>query len=168
MLTSVARINIYFSSQRITRYLLSNFSISSNTQQYRYIESQTAHSQSSNYIVNLHSWKLTHQPREPTLHWNPRFRQQQQQFETEEQEDNRSSENWDSWFQQHQSPSLLPFSQRNNLFSQHQLYFLDHPHLTSMPKRPRESSSPINISNKREKYSLCKYLNNLFLFYSKI
>ncbi|CAF1211818.1 unnamed protein product [Rotaria sordida] len=124
------------------------FSISSNIRQYRYIESQTPHSPSSHYIINLHSWKLTHQPREPTLHWSSRFRQQQQQqFETEEQEENQSSENWDSWFQQHQSSLLLPFSQ-------HQLYFLDHSRLTSMPKRPRESSSPIHISNKREKYSL--------------
>jgi hypothetical protein len=61
------------------------------------------------------------------------------------------------WFQQYQSLSLLPFSQQNNFLSQDKLYFLDLPHSTSMPKRPRESSSSIDISNKREKYSHCKF-----------
>jgi len=169
MLTLVARINIYSSSQRLTRLLLFNSSTSSNIRQYHHSESQTTQPQFSHYLVSLHSWKLTHQPREPSLHWNPRFRPQQQlqQIETEERED-QSIENWDLWFQQHQSPSLLPFSQRNNSLSQDQIYFLDLPHSTSMSKRPRESTSSIDISNKREKYSPCKFLNNSSSFNFKI
>ena len=158
MLTLVARTNIYSSSQRLTRSLLSSSYIPSNTRQYFHSERQIASSQFSHYLVNFQSWKLTHQPHEPNLHWNPRFRQQQQEIEIEEQD--QSSENWDLWFQQHQSPSLLPFSQRNNLFSQDQIYFLDLPDSVSMSKRPRESSSSLEISNKREKYSDCKFLNN--------
>jgi len=157
MLTLVARINIYSSSQRLTRSLLFSTSTSSNIRQYHHSESQTTEPQFSHYIVGLHSWKLTHQPREPNLHWNSRFRQQKHQQQTETEEQDQSSENWDLWFQQHQSPSILPFSQRNNSFSQDQLYFLDLPQSISMPKRPRESSSSINISNKREKYSHCKF-----------
>ncbi len=159
MLTLVARINLYSSSQRLTRSLL----ISSSTRQYRHSESQTTQPQFSHYLVSLHSWKLTHQPREPSLHWSPRFRQQQQLIEVEEQD--QPSENWDLWFQQHQSPSLLPFSQRNNFFSQDQLYFLDLPSSPTMPKRPAGSSSSLNIPNKREKYSHRKFFfNNLFSF----
>ncbi len=157
MLTLVARINIYSSSQRLTRSLLFSTSTSSNIPQYYHSESQTTQPQFSHYLVSLHSWKLTHQPREPNLHWNSRFRHQQHQQQIETEEQDQSSENWDLWFQQHQSPSLLPFSQRNNSFSQDQLYFLDLPPSTSMPKRSRESSSSINISNKREKYSHCKF-----------
>lgn len=159
MFTLVTRINIYSSSQRLTRLSLFNTSIPSNIRQYHYSEKQTTQPQFSHYLVSLHSWKLTHQPREPSLHWNPRFRQQQQQqlqIETEEQ--NQSSENWDLWFQQHQTLSILPFSQQNNLFSEDKLYFLDFPHSTTMPKRQRESSSPLNISNKREKNSHCKFV----------
>ncbi len=157
MLTLIARINICFSSQRLTHSLLFNTSISSITRQYHYSESQTTQPHFTHYFVNLHSWKLTHQPHEPRLHWNPRFRQQQQQQLIETEEQDQSSENWDLWFQQYQSLSLLPFSQQNNFLSQDKLYFLDLPHSTSMPKRPRESSSSIDISNKREKYSHCKF-----------
>ncbi len=153
MLTLVARINIYSSSQRLTRSLLFHSSISSNIRQYHHSEGQSTQPQFSHYLVSLHSWKLTHQPREPSLHWNSRFRPQQQ---IEVEEHDQPSENWDLWFQQHQSPPLLPFSQRNNSFSQDQLYFLDYPYSTSMPKRTRESSSSIDRSNKRERYSPCK------------
>jgi hypothetical protein len=163
MLTSVARINIYSSSQRLTRSLLSSNSIPSNPHQYYHSENQTTQPQTNHYLINHHSWKLTHQPREPSLHWNPRFRQQQFQAEEKDEED-QSSDNWDSWFQQHQSPSLLPFSQRNNLFSKNQVYFLDLPHCTTMPKRSRDWQSPNEIPNKREKYSHCKFLNISFLF----
>jgi hypothetical protein len=156
MLTSVARINIYSSSKRLTRSLLFNSSIPFNTHQYYHSENQP---QLSHYLVSFQSWKLTHQPHEPNLHWNSRFRQQQQ-IETDESD--QSSENWDLWFQQHQRPSLLPFSQRNNLFSQDQLYFLDQPDPTPMSKRPRESPSSIEIPNKRERYSDCKFSTNSF------
>ncbi|CAF0732824.1 unnamed protein product [Adineta steineri] len=151
MFTTVARINIYSSSQRLTRYLIPSFSISSNNRQYYSIENQTTPPHITHYLINLHSWKLTHQPREPSLHWNPRFRQQQ--IQTEQQEEEQLSENWDSWFQQQTTPKLRPFSQRNNLLSENQLYFLDSSHLTSMPKRSREYESHTEISNKREKYS---------------
>jgi hypothetical protein len=154
MLTLATRINIYSSSQRLTRSLLSSSSTLSNTRQYHSGESQT---EFSHYLINLHSWKLTHQPYEPNLHWNPRFRQQQQKIEIEE---DQSTENWDSWFQQPPAPPLIPFSQRNNLFSQDQLYFLDPSHYTPMPKRRRESQTPspfIEQPNKREKYHHCKF-----------
>ena len=156
MLTLVARTYIHSSSQHFTRCLFFNYplSSSSNTRQYHHNQNQSTQPQFSHYLINLQSWKLTHQPHEPTLHWNPRFRQHQQ-VETDEQVP--SSDYWDSWFEQHQSPSLLPFSQRNNFISTDQVYFLDFPHSTSMPKRPRESSSSIDKSNKREKYSHCKF-----------
>ena len=154
MLTLVARINIYSASQRLTRPLLISASIPSPTRQSHHSTSQGTQPPFGHYLFNVHSWKLTHQPREPSLHWNSRFRQQQQLTETEEQE--QSTEDWDLWFQQQQSPSLLPFSQRNNSFSTDKVYFLDLPQVTSMPKRSRESSSIIEIPTKREKYSHCK------------
>ncbi|CAF1465331.1 unnamed protein product [Rotaria magnacalcarata] len=153
MLILVARINFYFSSQHLTRSLLSNICISSNTREYHNDVSQNIGSQLNQYIINLHSLKLTHQPREPTLHWNPRFRQQHH-LDIEKRVEDHSSENWDSWFQPQQSPSLFSYSQRTNTLSEHQLYFLDNPNFTSMHKRSRESSSSINISNKRKKDSL--------------
>ena len=143
MFTLIARINIYSSSQRITRLLLFNPSTSFNTHQYFHSES---HSQFNHYLVNLHAWKLTHQPHEPTLHWNPRFRQQEQQQQFAIEEQDQSSENWDLWFHQYQSPSLLPFSQDK-------VYFLDLPHSTTMPKRPSTPSPTVDISYKRKKYS---------------
>lgn len=158
MLTLATKITAYCPSHRITHFLLYTFTIPSNNRYYHYSSSSTTQSQFSNPIVSFHSWKLTHQPREPTLHWNLRFRQQQN-FDTEEQEEkDQSSENWDSWFQQQQQlPSLLSFS-RN------QLSFFDPAQHTSMPKRQTESSSSPNISIKRKKYSDCKISNSTLSF----
>ena len=149
MLILVARINIYSFSHRLTRSLLSKYSVSSNNRQYYHSESETTQSQFSDYLINLHSWKLTHRPHQPTLHWSSRFRQQ---FEIGDEEEQLSVD-WDSWFQQHQSSTLILLSQQNhNLSSQDQLPCVNLIQLTSMPKRSRESSSSTNISNKHEKY----------------
>ncbi|CAF1488521.1 unnamed protein product, partial [Rotaria sordida] len=54
---------------------------------YYHSQNQLPQPQLSHYLINLHSWKLTHQPHEPTLHWNYRFRQQQHlQIDLEEED----------------------------------------------------------------------------------
>ncbi|UJR28821.1 hypothetical protein I4U23_010045 [Adineta vaga] len=103
------------------------------------------------FLINLYSWKLTHQPREPRLHWSSRFRQSK--LKTEEVEDDQTSENWDSWFEQHQALPLLPFSQQTNSLSIDRIYFLDQSQTISMPKRSRDLQSPVEIPHKRERYS---------------
>ncbi|CAF3404623.1 unnamed protein product, partial [Rotaria sp. Silwood2] len=107
-------------------------------------QNQLPQPQLSHYLINLHSWKLTHQPHEPTLHWNYRFRQQQH-LEIDLEED-QSSEYWDWWFEQNQSTILLPFSE-NQVYCPKILNF------PSISKRQREFSLSLEISNKREKSS---------------
>ena len=116
MLTFIARINIYPSSQRLTRSLLFKSSIPSSTRQYHHSEDQPQFSQ---FLVSLHSWKLTHQPREPNLQWNSRFRPQQQ---IKVEEHDQPSENWDLWFQQHQS--LQSFHSLNKIIHFHRINFI--------------------------------------------
>jgi hypothetical protein len=164
MITSVARINIYSSPYRLARCLLSNSSFPPNTRRLHQSDHPRAQPQIIHYLVNFHSWRLTHQPREPTLHWNTRFREQNVRTEVEEEE--QSSENWDLWFQQQQSSPLVPYSERHNSFSPDQVYFLDQARSVTMPKRSRESYSPVEIPHKREKYSPRKCLTYLLSFYS--
>lgn len=168
MLTLIIRHNLHFSSQRIPRILLPNIPTSSRHRQYNYNPSVNLDSKVTQYLVSLHSWKLTHKPREPTLHWNPRFRQQQQQqlFETTEKEEHLSIEQWDSWFEQ--KPSINLNCPKDNLIVEDQLYFLNNLNITSMPKRSRESSVSIDKPNKREKYSSSKPSNNIFTFHLQI
>ena len=146
MLTLLSKIHIHPSSQCLTRPLVISLNILPSVRQF--------HQSVNQYLFNLHTWKLTHQPREPTLHWNPRFRQQQQQqqLQIDTEETNQSNENWDSWFEKHQSPTLLPFPSQINLLSENKIYFLNTPSTGLMPKRSIESSSNLDISHKREKY----------------
>jgi hypothetical protein len=141
MLTLVARINIYSSSQRLTRSLLFHSSISSNIRQYHHSEGQSTQPQFSHYLVSLHSWKLTHQPREPSLHWNSRFRPQQQ---IEVEEHDQPSENWDLWFQQHSFHFLneiIHFHKINFIFL---IILIQHQCLNAQGNRHHLLIDPIN------------------------
>lgn len=163
MLTSVVRFKTSSSSSPhyLTRYLLSYASSLPNTRQFHSNENKPNESYLTHFLINLHSWKLTHQPREPRLHWSSRFRQPKVQ--TEDTENDQSSEYWDSWFKQHQSPSLLPLSQQASSLSLDRIYFLDQSQTISMPKRSRDLQSPeIEIPRKRDKYSQCKFHNRSY------
>ena len=150
MLTLAARSHIHPSSHRLICSLLFKPSVSPNPRQYYHREQPTSQTDLNQIVIGLYSSRLTHQPHEPTLHWNSRFRPQNQSIEIEEHD--QSSINWDSWIQ-HQSPRILPFSQRDNSFSDDQLYFLDFPLSTTMPKRSREHTSTVDLPNKREKHT---------------
>lgn len=158
MLTLAARIHNYSSSHRLICSLLFKPSTSPTTRQYYHRENQSNQGDFNHFLVSLYSWRLIHQPHEPTLHWNSRFRPQQQQQPIELEEQDQPNINWDLWIQQQkQSSRLVPFSQRDNSFSEDQLYFLDPPSSIPMPKRSREHTSIVDLPNKREKYSPCKY-----------
>lgn len=95
--------------------------------------SSSFHNNTDSFVFSLHTWKLTHQPREPTLHSNPRFR-----ISIANQIENDSStENWDLWFEKEK--------QRTNSFLDDQIYPLEFP----MPKRQRDSSTSIEQIRKK-------------------
>lgn len=158
MLAFTARSHIYISPHRLTRSLLSSSLSLSNIRQYN----QTGQPQWKDVAINAHSWKLTHQPREPKLHWSSRFRLQsdQKQFDLN---DDSTTENWDSWFE---TPSLLPLSQRTNSFLSDQVYFLGSFSSISMTKRLRDSSTSIEVPHKREKYEDGNLTDRLLSFSS--
>ena len=159
MLAFAARSHIYFSPHRLTRSLLSSsLSLSSIR-----LFNSTAQPQWKDLAIIGHSWKLTHQPREPKLHWNSRFRSQPEQSQFDLEEDS-SAENWDLWFQQFEKPSLLPLSQRSNSCSPDQLYFLDSSASISMSKRLRDASPSIEVPHKRERYEDGNGFHSLFFF----
>lgn len=148
MFTLAVRIPNYTSSHRLIYSLLFKTSTFPVTRQYYHRENPR---DLNPFLVSIYSCRLTHQPHEPTLHWNSRFRPQQQ-IELEEQDQPKI--NWDLWIQQQkQSPRLVPFSQRDNSYSEDRLYFLDFPSSIPMPKRSREQTSIVDLPNKREKYS---------------
>lgn len=156
MFNSVARAHIYSTPHRLARCLLSQPSLAHNSRELRRSDHRAARPQITHYLVSLHTWKLTHQPREPIRHWNTRFREQNAPLDAEQDEAvDQTGENWDLWFQQNQSSTLLPFSQRNNSFLPDQVYFLDQLSSLPMPKRVHESSSssPVEVPHKRERYS---------------
>lgn len=113
---------IYSSSSRLGRFLRPHSSVSSSFRHYN-----------EQFLVSLHSWKLTHQPREPTLHWNPRFRTSQ----PVDAENDSSTENWDLWFDKEK--------QKTHSFLFDQSYLFEF----SMPKRRRDSSPIIEEIRKK-------------------
>lgn len=95
--------------------------------------SSSFHNNTELFVFSLHTWKLTHRPREPTLHWNPRFRISK----SNQTENDLSTENWDSWFDKEK--------QKTNSFLDDQVYLLEFP----MPKRQRDSSPSIEPHRKK-------------------
>ena len=154
MLTLAARVHIS-PSKHLTRTLLALSPHPSSTRQYndKIDVDHSASTQAKHSIFQLFSWKLTHQPHEPTLHCNPRFRSREQrpQFDADP---TPSIENWDLWFQQSSSSSQA------SPLSPELLYAF---HLPSpMSKRARESPTP-EKSHKRERYDPGKFLTCSFV-----
>jgi hypothetical protein len=157
------RIHTYSSVHRITRFLLAS-SISSSNSIFRYFQlTETSEEHVKHLPVNVYLWKLTHQPHEPKLHWNSRFRLQQQHQQTVHAfivDDDSFADDWDSWIEDNQLRVHSPSNRESDSLLLNYEYSPVLPSLMSMPKRAPDASLSFSLPAKSGKHDTYDHGNS--------